>query len=30
VVILQGVDNFPGGMKHAPPKACGVGDWDFV
>ena len=30
VVILQGVENFPGGMKHAPPKACGVGDWDFV
>ena len=29
-MILQGVDNFPGGMKHAPPKACGVGDWDFV
>jgi len=30
VVILQGDCNFPGGMKHGPPKACGVGEWDYV
>ena len=29
-VVLQGVGNFPGGMKHQPPKACGVGEWDYT
>ena len=29
-VVLQGVGNFPGGLKHMPPKACGVGEWDYT
>ena len=27
---LQGVGNFPGGTKHQPPKACGIGEWDYT
>ena len=29
-VVLQGVGNFPGGTKHQPPKACGIGEWDYT
>ena len=28
--MLQGVGNFPGGTKHQPPKACGIGEWDYT
>lgn len=29
-VILQGSGSRAGGQEHQPPKACGIGEWDYV
>lgn len=30
IVVISGSGQMPGGLKHSPPLACGVGDWDKV
>jgi hypothetical protein len=30
VLVLQGEGRLPGGYKHDPPEACGIGEWDKV
>lgn len=29
-VIVMGHGAMPGGMEHNPPRAVGLGDWDFT